>query len=85
VIKHIMTVGIDGFVGAIARFGISGLVHHYYRGDFPTGTLFVNTLGNFVIGIFIYLLIDEGLIILEDVYVIAYRSNEKSAQTLKST
>ena len=46
----VLLVGIGGLVGAIARYGISGLVHRLYNGSFPLGTLTVNVLGCFVIG-----------------------------------
>ena len=46
-----LAVGSGGFVGALARYGISGLVH---RGlplsTFPFGTLAVNLLGCLAIG-----------------------------------
>jgi len=46
----LLAVGIGGFVGAVARYGISGLVYRYSRGPFPAGTLVVNVLGCLVIG-----------------------------------
>ena len=60
-IRHIVTVGIGGFIGATARFGISSLIHRYYRGGFPAGTLVVNTLGCFAIGVFMCLLEERQL------------------------
>lgn len=48
--NEVLVVGAGGFLGAIARYGISGLVHRYYLGSFPLGTLTVNVLGCFVIG-----------------------------------
>lgn len=46
----LLIIGVGGFLGAIARYGISGLVHRHYDGRFPLGTLTVNVLGCFVIG-----------------------------------
>ncbi len=46
----ILVIGIGGFVGAIARYGISGLVHRASPGSFPFGTLAVNVLGCLLIG-----------------------------------
>jgi CrcB protein len=43
-------VGIGGFLGAMARYGLSGLVHRHLNGSFPTGTLAVNLAGCFLIG-----------------------------------
>ena len=47
---EVCAVGLGGFVGAIARYGLSGLVHGRYAGGFPLGTLVVNVLGCLVIG-----------------------------------
>ena len=45
-------VGSGGFLGALARYGLSGLVHRQMPGTtFPFGTLTVNILGCLVIGI----------------------------------
>jgi len=55
-IRQLITVGLGGFIGAIARYSISGFVHRYYKGDFPAGTLVVNILGCFIIGILMYLM-----------------------------
>ena len=46
----LLAVGLGGFIGAIARYGLSGLVHRYDFGGFPAGTLAVNVLGCLVIG-----------------------------------
>lgn len=46
-----LVVGSGGFLGALARYGLSGLVHRQLPfTTFPTGTLAVNLLGCFVIG-----------------------------------
>jgi fluoride exporter len=46
-------VGVGGFLGALARFGLSGLVHRYPgTSGFPYGTLVVNLLGCLLIGVF---------------------------------
>lgn len=44
-------VGVGGFVGAIARYGLGGWVHRVADGaTFPYGTLAVNVLGCALIG-----------------------------------
>ena len=48
-------IGLGGFLGAIARYGLSGLVHRYANGSFPAGTLAVNLLGCFLIGALMFL------------------------------
>ena len=46
-------VGSGGFLGALARYGLSGLVHQQVPlTTFPFGTLVVNLLGCLVIGSF---------------------------------
>lgn len=47
-----MVVGSGGFLGALARYGLSGLVHGRLPiSTFPYGTLAVNLLGCFGIGL----------------------------------
>jgi CrcB protein len=47
----VLLIGLGGFVGSIARYGLSGLVHARLGTAFPWGTLAVNVLGCFVIGV----------------------------------
>jgi len=52
----ILIIGIGGSIGAILRYLISGYVQHLTRSiGFPYGTLFVNVLGCFIIGMLFYL------------------------------
>jgi CrcB protein len=49
---HALAVGSGGFLGALARYGLSGLVHRQVPlAMFPYGTLVVNLLGCLVIGV----------------------------------
>jgi fluoride exporter len=51
---HAAVVGIGGFLGALARYGLSGLVHRVgATSGFPYGTLVVNLLGCLLIGMFV--------------------------------
>ena len=59
--RELCFVGLGGFFGAIARYGLSGLVHRLVGGTFPSGTLAVNTLGCLVIGILAGLAEDRQL------------------------
>ena len=45
-----LAVGLGGFVGAVARYGLSSLVTRLTRGAFPYGTLVVNVIGCLTIG-----------------------------------
>ena len=48
---HSTLVGTGGFVGALLRYGLTGLVHRQLPlTTFPVGTLAVNLLGCFLIG-----------------------------------
>ena len=47
---QVLVVGIGGFLGAILRYGLSGIVHRYTQPGFPWGTFLVNVLGCLVIG-----------------------------------
>lgn len=45
-------VGAGGFLGALLRYGLGGLVHRQLPGTtFPYGTIVVNLLGCFLIGL----------------------------------
>lgn len=50
---HIVMVGIGGFFGAIARYSISKKLNSKSTFKIPIGTLIVNLLGCFLIGIII--------------------------------
>ncbi len=46
----LLAIGLGGFLGAITRYGLSGLVHQYAKSSFPLGTLVVNVAGCLAIG-----------------------------------
>lgn len=49
-IKSLLIVGLGSFVGGALRYGISTLMKEYCSKGFPWGTLVVNLLGCFAIG-----------------------------------
>jgi CrcB protein len=50
--RNLLLVGAGGFLGAIARYGVSGLVLHSSGASrFPLGTLVVNVSGCLMIGV----------------------------------
>ncbi len=51
-VKSILIVGIGGFLGSASRFLISLYFQIYSASVFPWGTLSVNIIGSFLIGIF---------------------------------
>ena len=57
----LLIIGAGGFVGAIARYWLSGAVHRMHDGVLPMGTLVVNLLGCLVIGAAMTLLEDRPL------------------------
>ncbi len=49
---QVLLVGLGGFMGAVLRYVVGGLVQSFVKdGVFPAGTLIVNLLGCFVIGL----------------------------------
>lgn len=46
-------IGLVGGVGALARFGLDGAVSSLAGREFPYGTLLVNVLGAFVLGLLV--------------------------------
>ena len=49
--KELLGVALGGGLGALLRYGVSGWLGRALRGDFPVGTLAVNVLGGFLIGL----------------------------------
>jgi len=58
--NQILAVALGGALGALARYGLVGLVHTFASRNFPYGTFAVNILGSFLIGIS-YILVVEKL------------------------
>jgi CrcB protein len=57
----IILVGVGGFIGAILRYLISGFVQSLSQSiAFPNGTLAVNIMGCFLIGLFSHLIDFQG-------------------------
>ena len=51
-IETILAVGFGGFIGAISRFYLSGSINNNFQlYSISLGTLFVNILGSFLIGV----------------------------------
>ena len=59
--SNLLYIGIAGFVGALARYGMSGLPHKWLDGSFPWGTLLVNVLGCLMIGALMFLVEDRRM------------------------
>jgi CrcB protein len=52
----ILLIGLAGFAGTIGRYWLSGVVARRYGETFPLGTLTVNLVGCFLVGLLFYLM-----------------------------
>ena len=57
-VEYLM-VALGGMVGAVARYAVSGWVSRINGTEFPYGTLVVNLLGSFLLGLLATLLIER--------------------------
>ncbi len=53
--QEIIVVGIGGFIGAVARYLLSNVVHRIFHSTFPWGTFIVNITGCFLIGCLMFM------------------------------
>jgi fluoride exporter len=60
--RTVIAVGIAGFFGAVARYGLEGFIASRNDGPFPWGTLVVNVSGSLALG-FLFALFIEGRVI----------------------
>jgi len=51
--QTILAIGSGGFIGAVLRAYLNGLISHKVPHDLPYGTLGVNLIGSFIMGILI--------------------------------
>ena len=49
--QTVLAIGSGGFLGAISRSYINGFINHRVAHELPFGTLGVNLLGSFIIGV----------------------------------
>ncbi len=57
--QQLLAVGLGGFIGAIARYALTGLMQRKFPEFFPAGTLLVNVLGCLVIGVLMAFVVKE--------------------------
>jgi len=62
----LLLIGFAGFVGTLGRYWLSGVVARRYGETFPFGTLAVNLIGCFLVGLLFYLM-QERYIVNENV------------------
>jgi CrcB protein len=51
-VKNFLVVGLGGFLGAMARYGVSLAVASFWTRDLPLATFLINISGSFVLGFF---------------------------------
>lgn len=54
-----LAIALGGALGAVSRFAMSHQVYLWWGRDFAWGTLSVNVLGSFLMGLFAILLVDK--------------------------
>lgn len=59
---RLFLIGFAGFIGTLGRYWLSGLVARRYGETFPSGTLAVNLIGCFLVGILFCLLQERFLV-----------------------
>ena len=57
--KNLLFVAMGGAVGAVLRYGISSGIYSWFGRSFPYGTLVVNVIGSFAIGLLSILLVEK--------------------------
>ncbi len=67
--QKLLLIGAAGAVGALARYGLGGLVQRYSGVTFPWGTFIVNMLGSFLFG-FVWSLVEQRLVVSVETRVI---------------
>ena len=60
--SKLLLIGFAGFVGTLSRYWMSGVIAKRYGETFPMGTLVVNLLGCFLVGLLFYLLEERFLV-----------------------
>ncbi len=55
-------VGVGGLVGSLARYWLAGFIQRLNGSEFPAGTLAVNVIGSFVVGLVMVLSLERGLL-----------------------
>jgi CrcB protein len=58
----LILIGFAGFFGTLGRYWLSGVIARRYGETFPLGTLAVNLLGCFLVGLLFYLMQERYLV-----------------------
>ena len=57
-----LLVAIGGLVGSVGRYWLGGFVQLASGGEFPLGTLTVNVVGSFIVGLVMALSLERGMV-----------------------
>ena len=60
--SKLFLIGLAGFIGTVSRYLMSGVIAKRYGETFPMGTLLVNLIGCFLVGLLFYLLEERFLV-----------------------
>ncbi len=60
--KYLLFIALGGASGAVARYAIATYIHELWEGPLPVGTLLVNFVGSFAIGVMFVLIVDKQII-----------------------
>ena len=60
--KYLLFIALGGASGAVTRYLLGSWAHKLWEGNLPVGTLMVNVLGSFGIGVVYVLLVEKQLI-----------------------
>jgi CrcB protein len=60
--SKLFLIGLAGFVGTVGRYGLSVVVAKRYGETFPLGTLAVNLIGCFLVGLLFHLMQERFLV-----------------------
>jgi CrcB protein len=61
-VSQVIAIAGGGAIGALLRFWLSSGVYQLLGRGFPWGTLFVNVLGSFLMGLLFVLFLERGLV-----------------------
>lgn len=61
-VSRTLLVAVGGLIGSVGRYWLAGIVQRLNGTEFPIGTLAVNVLGSFIVGLVLALSLDRGLL-----------------------
>ena len=60
--KYLLFIALGGASGSVARYVVATWIHERWQGHVPVGTLLVNLVGSFAIGIIFVLIVEKQII-----------------------